>query len=168
MHFTDLFRYYFGKLFYITLFYFFPWAILLYYIFFFIFQDHRRVQFMANINCTSISWSSPWNVMSSILFKTVQRQFLLFVYKFLLSLAVCSCIQEIFQQYFLLQFYLFFYSILISFQVYGFYTFRYLIASSKVWEIPKYISCTYECLVFDVFILVFLQVTYEVQSICQV
>ena len=37
-----------------------------------------------------------------------------------------------------LQFYLFFYSILISFHIYTFYTFRYFIESSKVWKNPQY------------------------------
>ena len=44
------------------------------------------------------------------------------------------------QHYFLLQFYLFFYFILISFQIYNFYTFCYFIESLKVWKNPKYNS----------------------------
>ena len=46
-------------------------------------------------------------------------------------------------------FYLLFYSILISFQIYTFYAFRYFIETSKVWKKPKYNSLRSKFAVFD-------------------
>ena len=63
-----------------------------------------------------------------------------------------NAILSIFEDYFLLQFYLFFYSILISFQICTFYTFGYSIESSKVWKKPKYNSLSNKCLIFDIHI----------------
>ena len=89
-------------------------AILLYYIFVFIFQNSKQVNFMVYI----CGWGSlpvrfkirflepcwvcapPRNVMTSVLLVFVQRSFLLIAYKFVLKRVVFNCIQGIFQHYF--------------------------------------------------------------------
>ena len=140
-------------------------AILLYCISVFICQDNQRVKFMAytcgldslpvrfKINFLEPCWvcAPPWNAIPSVLLVFVQIPFLLIVYKFVLRRGVFNCIQGIFQPYFLLQFYLLFYSILMSSRNYNFYTFRYFIESSKVCKKPRYNSLRNKCLVFDIY-----------------
>ena len=102
------------------------------------------------------------NVIPSILLIFVQRPFLLIVYKFVLRRVVFNCIQEIFQHYFLLQFYLFFYSNLISFQIYTFYPFHYFIESQKVWKKPKYNSLRNKCLACNIYYIYIVNYLYKI------
>ena len=72
--------------------------------------------------------------------QSFQRPLLLIVYKFFLSCVAFSYILYI-RNILTLRFItilLFFYSILISFQIYTFYPFSYFIESLKVWKKPKY------------------------------
>ena len=57
-----------------------------------------------------------------------------------------------------LQFYLFFFLILISLQSYTFYTFCYFLESSNVWKKPNYDSLKNKCLVFGVYIYIYILV----------
>ena len=60
-----------------------------------------------------------------------QKTFLLIVSKFVVRRVVFNFVEGIFQQYFLLQFYLFVYSFIINFQI---IRFCYFIELSKIWK----------------------------------
>ena len=72
-----------------------------------------------------------WNLAGFVLLCGICHQFCSYLYR---------------ANYFLLEFYLFFYSILIGFQIYTFYNFRYFIKSLKVWKKSMYNFGINKCL----------------------